>query len=159
MLYYLQDMGTGALLFSREGNLGCTVLTSQEKKTGAFILVHQCFQEKEIGAIMFSGKGNWMHYLLFSGEGRCSSVFRRREKGHYCFQDKGPGAQPFSGERNWCTAVLSRRNYMCSTVFRRREHLHYCNQDKETGALLFSEKEYGALLLSADWCTTYYTGP
>ena len=55
-----------ALLFSAYGNRCATVLKrrklglycSQEKETGALILVNYCSQEKEIGALLFSGEGN-----------------------------------------------------------------------------------------------------
>ena len=92
---------------------------------------------------------------LFSGEGTCSSVFKRIENVLYCFQDMGHGALLFSGERNWCTAVL-----------RRRKHVLYCFKgkitctllisEKGTGALLFQEKGSGALLFSGEgnWRTT-----
>ena len=47
-----------------------------------------CFQEKETGALLFSGEGNW-----------CSTVFRRRELVLYCFQEKETGALMFSNRR------------------------------------------------------------
>ena len=67
-----------------------------------------CFQEKETGALQFSGEGNWCYTVLrrkkkvlycFSGEGNwCSTVLKRREKVHYCFQEKETSALQFSGE-------------------------------------------------------------
>ena len=83
-----------------------------------------CFQEKETGALLFSGEGNW-----------CSTVFRRRELVLYCFQEKETGALLFSNRRKmvfYCsqereTGTLSTTVYKieegnrCSTVLRRRK--------------------------------------
>ena len=54
-----------------------------------------CFQEKETGALQFSGEGNW--YLLFSGEGNwCSTVFQI--------------------EGNWYSTVLRRKKLVHSAL-------------------------------------------
>ena len=131
---------TGVLLFSGEGNRRSTVFRRRELPTGALLI---------------SGERNWfinvlrrreLGALLISGEGRCSSEFRRREKVLSCFQEKGPGALLFSEERN-----------KCSIVFKRREQVHYSYQEKATDALLFLEKGSGALLFSGEgrWGCTY----
>ena len=60
VLYCFQEKGSGALLFSGEGNW-CTTDLRRRK------LVLYCFQEKGTGALLISGVGNW-----------CSTVFRRK---------------------------------------------------------------------------------
>ena len=50
-------------------------------------LVLQCFQDKETGALLFSGEGNW-----------CSTFLRCSKQELYCFQKK----------KNWCSTVLWR---------------------------------------------------
>ena len=127
-------------MFSGYGNRCTTVLErrkrriycSQEKETGALILVHYCSQEKEIGALQFLGEGNCqlvLYSLLISGERNWyTNIFRKREL----------GALLFSGEEK------------CSSEFRRREKVLYCSQQKKTGALqttVLKEKETGVLLL------------
>ena len=135
-------MGTGALLFSRKGNLGSTVLRrkklvhlywcttvfrhstvfrrmvfywSQEKETGALL-----FQEKETGALLFQEK----------------------ETGALLFQEKGPGALLFSGERNWCTAVLRiGEGKMFSIIFKKREHEHSCYQRRKLVLYCFRRRK------------------
>ena len=107
MLNGFQEKGTGALLFSGEGNW-CSVVFRRRK------LVVYSFQEKETGALSTTvhriGEGNRCSTVLmrrkkvlycFSGEGNwCSTVLRRRGKVLYCFQEKETGALQFSGERN-----------------------------------------------------------
>ena len=68
MLYCFQENGSGAQLFSGEGNWFITVI--KEKETGALLL-------------MFSEEGNW-----------CSTVLGRKVTGLYCAQEKGSGAVP-----------------------------------------------------------------
>ena len=57
VLYCFQDKGSGAILFSGEGNWCTTVL-----------------KEKETGTILFLGEGN-----------RCTTVLKRRKQVLYCF--------------------------------------------------------------------------
>ena len=72
------------------------IYCSPEKETGTLLfsrimkLVHNCFQDKGSGALLFSGERN-----------RCSTVFRRSEQVHYCSQKKETGALLFSEEGIW----------------------------------------------------------
>ena len=87
MLYCFQKKGSGALLFSGEGNWCSTVLNKKETGAGCYTvyvfrrmdLVLYFSQEKEYGALMFS---------------------RRRKLVLYCFLEKGTVVLLFSGERN-----------------------------------------------------------
>ena len=59
--------------------------------------------------VFYRSQKNGTGALMFSGEGKCSSVFRRREKVLYCLQEKGPGAILFSGEGNMFSTDIRRR--------------------------------------------------
>ena len=48
-----------------------------------------CSQEKETGALLFSGERNW-----------CTTVFRKKKQVMYYSQEKETGALLLSGERN-----------------------------------------------------------
>ena len=116
MLYCFQDKGSGALLFSGEGNW-CTFVL-KEKEPGALLL-------------MFSGEGDW-----------CSTVFRRRELMHsallFSGYEKETGALLFLGEitgtilfpreGNWCFIVFRRINLVLQVVHRRRDLVLYRSQ-------------------------------
>ena len=70
MLYCFQDMGTGALMFSREGNLDSNVF-----RRNKLVHLYWCTTvlEKKIGALLFKEKGTakW-----------CSTDLRRKELMH-----------------------------------------------------------------------------
>ena len=119
----MQSLGSAALYFFSGYRNRCTTVfkrrklelyCSQEKETGAFILVHYCSQDKEIGAILFLGEGN------------CQLVLS-------CFQEKVPGALLLLGDRNCCSQeketcallFLGEEN-MYTTVIRRRKLVLYC---------------------------------
>ena len=133
----MQSWGSGTLLFSGYGSRCTNVL--KRRKVG-----HYCSQEKEIGALLFSGEGNcqlvfyWSQEkatgaLMFSGEGNLV---------HYCFQDK-EGALLYLGEVK-----------RCSTVYRRRGLVLYCSQEKKLENCCSQEKETCSQLLSGEgnWC-------
>ena len=82
-----------------------------------------CSQEKETGALLFLGEGNWCTTVLRRKK-QVLTVFRRREKVHYCSHEKETGAlfTIVSGEEIWCPTVLKRRKLVL-----------YCFQEKRSG--------------------------
>ena len=58
MHYFHQEKGTGALLFSGEGNRCSTAFRREQ--------LYYCFKDKETDALLFQEKGSGT--LLFSGE-------------------------------------------------------------------------------------------
>ena len=81
--FRFQGKGTGewcSNVFRRRA-LVHTVIRRREQ-------VHYCSQEKETGALLFSGEGNW-----------CSTVFTIRYLVLYCSQEKETGALLFSRRR------------------------------------------------------------
>ena len=118
----MQSWGSVVLLFSGY-RIRCTtvlkrrklgIYCSQEKETGAFILVHYCSQEKEIGSLLFWGRRELpngalqvhVHYCFSS-----STVLRRRKLVHYSSQWEGNWSftTHVFRRRGWCSTFLGRR--------------------------------------------------
>ena len=171
-----QEKGTGALLFSGEGNRCSTVFrrgkkcTSvlKEKENGALLfsrrrkLVHYCYQE-ETSVLQFSGDGNWyttvprrrklVYYCSHVEGNRCSTVFRRVGEGNWSSIDLRRRKLVLNCFEEKGTSALStdlRRKNWCNTSLTRRELVKYCSQEKETGAIMLLGVEMGTL----NRCTT-----
>ena len=96
-------------------------------------------QEKESGALLFSGEGNWCTTVLSGERNWCTIVTRRRELVHNCYQEKETGA----------TTVFRRRKLVL-TVLRRRGLVLYFSREKGDEHVLYSGER--------KCCCTKFTG-
>ena len=93
VFYCFHEKGTGALsttvLRIGEENMCSTVFRRREQ-------VQYCSQEKETGALLFSGEEIWCSKLSTREGNWCSTDLWGKKLVLYCFQEKETGVVQFS---------------------------------------------------------------